>query len=68
MNLIFKNSNGRERVVATVDSEEQALKIICDFCDEKNLVIHYIRSWRYGNGKKFDYGSHDEFFYLENGE
>ena len=65
MKLIFSNSEGKERVIANPKNEEEALEFIHTFCEERNFRIYYIRSWMSGNRKKYDVGSHTEFFYLE---
>ena len=65
MKLIFKNSHGKERVIANPQNEEESFKEINKFCDERNFEIYYIRSWIIGNRKKYDVGSWSEFFYLE---
>lgn len=65
MKLIFKNSYGKERVIANPQNEEEAFKEINKFCNERNFEIYYIRSWMSGNRKKYDVGSWSEFFYLE---
>lgn len=65
MKLIFKNSRGKERVIAEPQTEEAAMEYIYQFCEERNLKIWYVRTWMSGNRKKYDVGSHTEFFYLE---
>ena len=65
MKLIFQNSRGVERVIASPSNEEEAMKEIYKFCEERNFKIYYVRTWMSGNRKKYDVGSHTEFFYLE---
>lgn len=65
MKLIFKNSKGEERIIAEVKNEKEAFKEMDKFCEERNFTIYYVRSWMSGNRKKYDVGSHTEFFYLE---
>ena len=65
MKLIFENSYGEERVIAEPKNEKEAVKEIYKFCEERNFNIYYYRTWMSGNRKKFDVGSHTEFFYLE---
>lgn len=65
MKLIFKNSKGKERVIAEPQTEEAAMEYIRQFCEERNFEIYYVRSWMSGDRKKYDVGSHTEFFYLE---
>lgn len=66
MKLIFKNSKGEERIVAVPNSEESALEFIHAFCEERGFIIYYVRTWREGERKWFDVGSHTEFFILQN--
>ena len=68
MKLIFQNSKGVERVIASPKNEEEAMKEIYKFCEERNFKIYYVRSWMENNRKKYDVGSWSEFFYLENNE
>lgn len=65
MKLIFKNSRGVERIIAYPRNEEEAMNEIYKFCEERNFKIYYVRTWMSGNRKKYDVGSHTEFFYLE---
>ena len=65
MKLIFKNSKGVERVIASPNNEEEAIKEIYKFCAERNFKIYYVRSWMENNRKVYDVGSWSEFFYLE---
>lgn len=65
MKLIFRNSQGIERVIAFVDTEEEAMKEIHKFCNNRNFKIYYTRTWVKDNRKWFDVGSHTEFFIIE---
>lgn len=66
MKLYFENSRGERRVIAEPQTEEEAMKEINKFCEDKNFKVYYIRSWMTKDGlKKFDVGSWSEFFYLE---
>lgn len=73
MKLIFETSYVQERVIAEVKDENEAIKEINKFIDDcnakrtdgKKFEIYYIRSWEQDGRKKFDVGSHTEFFYLE---
>lgn len=66
MKLYFENSYGERRVIAEPETEQEALKEIHKFCDDRNFKIYYTRSWMTPDGlKKFDCGSWTEFFYLE---
>lgn len=66
MKLLFQASNGNERLVAEVTSENEAMKKINDFCEERDYKIPYVRSWGSldDEGITYDVGSHTEFFYL----
>ena len=65
MKLYFENSYGEERIIAEPKNEQEAVKEIYKFCEERNFKIYYHRTWMSGKRKKFDVGSHTEFFYLE---
>lgn len=68
MKLYFENSQGVERVIAEVANEEEAYKEINKFCEERNFEIYYVRTWMSNGRKKYDVGSHSEFFYLATNE
>lgn len=66
MKLYFENSNGERRVVAEPQTEQEAMKEIYKFCDDRNFKIYYVRSWRNEDGLKvYDVGSWSEFFLLD---
>ena len=66
MKLYFENSYGERRIIAEPKTEEEAIKEINKFCEDRNFKIYYIRTWMTEDGlKKFDCGSWSEFFYLE---
>lgn len=65
MKLYFENSYGERRVVAEPETEQEAMKEMHKFCEDRNFKIYYTRSWVLPDGlKKFDVGSWSEFFYL----
>lgn len=70
MNLYFKNSQGKERLIGSnVTDESDAMTIIRKFCDERNFKIYYYRTWIADNDTTvFDVGSYTEFFHLKNEE
>jgi len=69
MNLYFKNSQGKERLIGSnIANESEAMKIIKDFCDERSFPIYYYRSWIRDNVRIFDVGSYTEFFHLKDEE
>lgn len=63
MKLYFENSQGIERLIAEVADEKEAFKEISKFLDEHNYVSYYTRTWMENGRKKYDVGSHTEFFY-----
>ena len=65
MKLIFQNSKGVERVIDHPNNEEEAIKEIYKFCEERKFKIYYVRTWMANNRKVYDVGSWSEFFYLE---
>ena len=66
MKLYFENSRGERRIIAEPKNEEEAMKEINKFCNDRNFKIYYARKWMTPDGlKKLDVGSHSEFFYLE---
>ena len=62
MTLYFENSSGQRRPLATHLSEEDAMKIIYDFCKDRNFKIYYVRQWTTNGEVWYDVGSHTEFF------
>lgn len=65
MKLLFQNSMGEERVIAEVDSCDEAVIEINKFCDERNFNIPYMRTWGEGERMCIDVGSHTEFFIVD---
>ncbi len=65
MKVIFQNSQGKERIIAEVESKEQAFEQIYKFLDEHNFRSYYMRECNENGRIKIDVGSHTEFFYLE---
>lgn len=65
MKLVFQNANGHERVVANVETTDDAYSEIKKFCRERDFHIYYTRIWQDEDGVTvFDVGSHTEFFKL----
>ena len=65
MKLVFENSKGEEREIATVGTLDQAYEQITKFCEEHNFTIPYWRVQENEDGNLwFDVGSHSEFFIL----
>jgi hypothetical protein len=66
MKLYFENKYGKRRVIAEPQSEEEAMKEVYKFCEDRNFKIYYVRTWKDNDGfKVYDVGSHVEFFFLE---
>ena len=67
MKLYFKNSSGKELLIASVEDEEEAIREIKKFCEERDYNIPYWRGWGSidGDGIWYDVGSHTEFFILK---
>lgn len=66
MKLYFENSYGERRVIAEPETEDEAMKEIYKFCEDRNFKIYYVRTWIESNGLKvYDCGSWFEFFYLD---
>ena len=66
MKLYFENSKGQRRVIAEPQTEEEVMKEIYKFCEDRNFKIYYVRTWTEPDGlKAYDCGSWSEFFYLD---
>lgn len=63
--LYFENSKGERREIGKPKDCENAWELIHSFCEERKYQIYYTRMWDEDNAKKFDVGSHTEFFILE---
>ncbi len=77
MKLWFENANGKERVIANCENEQEVFAAIDKFIADTNarmiaanpnwtpFVHYYTRIW-YTNGRThYDVGSHTEFFHWE---
>lgn len=62
--LFFVNSEGKERLIDTVENESEAMKSISKFLDEHKFKSYYTRMWRKNDHIVYDVGSHTEFFHL----
>lgn len=65
MKVYFQNSSGKEIQIGEADNDKQAMKIIKNFCAEREFTIPYSRMWVDGNRTYVDVGSHFEFFILD---
>ena len=65
MKLYFENSYGKRRIIAEPQTEEEAMREVYKFCEDRNFKIYYVRTWTDNDGfKVYDVGSHVEFFFL----
>jgi hypothetical protein len=66
MILYFEDSWGSRRIIAKPNTEEDAIKEIYKFCEDRKFKIYYVRTWRNEDGLKvYDVGSWNEFFLLD---
>ena len=76
--LYFQSDDGTVRLLREIrceteeDARREAVQEICEFCNQRNFRIHYLREWQeefHGQpATVFDVGSHTEFFILQNNE
>ena len=66
MKLYFENSWGERRLVGEPSTRREAMKMVHQFCEERDFTIHYVRNWIEEDYLAYDIGSHSEFFYLSN--
>lgn len=65
MKLVFQNSQGHERTIADVKTDDEAYSEIKKFCYERDFHIYYARVWLDDDGATvYDVGSHVSFFKL----
>lgn len=65
MKLLFQNSNGSERIIADVNSFEEANEEMDKFMEERNFKSYYKRLWDEDGRLKIDVGSWSEFFFID---
>lgn len=65
MTLYFKNSQGKERLIAECETLDEIHEVISDFLDEHNFKCYYTRSWEVDGRVKIDVGSWSEFFLVD---
>ena len=65
-NLYFDDSYGRIRIVALNVTEKQAVRLMYQFCEQREFKVYYVRSWNTYRGRQYDVGSHTEFFFWSN--
>jgi len=64
MTLLFSDRKGKLRIIAKVQTEEEAWDKIVEFCKSHNYTIPYVRMWEVDGFKYYDVGSHTEKFVL----
>lgn len=65
MRLYFENSYGKRRVIAEPQTEEEAMREIYKFCEDRNFKIYYVRTYQNLDKEKvYDVGSWSESFIL----
>lgn len=68
MKVYFLNSKGKEILIGEAEDNNEAYKIIKNFCRERSFKIPYMRCWKQPNSDNrtiYDVGSHTEFFIVE---
>ncbi len=65
MKLYFKNSQGKEWLIAECETVNDVGKEIQKFLDDHNCKSYYSRSWEVDGRIKIDVGSWSEFFFVE---
>lgn len=64
MKLYFKNSQGKERLIAECETTKDVSREIHKFLDDHNYKSYYSRSWGDEEKVMIDVGSYSEFFVL----
>ena len=65
MVVLFENSKGQFRQIASVKDEKEGYAVISSFLKEHNFKSYYTRVIKLEDGcKKLDVGSYTEFFYF----
>lgn len=69
MKLLFRSSDGNERIIAEISSLDEANIEIDKFLEEHNYISYYRRLWNESDNRMvIDVGSWSEFFVLEKEE
>ena len=68
LDVLFRNSRGEKRKIATVLTIKEAYSEIEKFCNDRNFKCHYMRSWTEEDETVVDVGSHTEAFYIVKGK
>ena len=65
-NILFKNSEGKKRIIGTARDESGAFKLINNFLAEHNYKSYYKRTWKTDDKTMaVDVGSWAERFYIQ---
>lgn len=65
MRLYFQTADGNEKLIAEVDTEEEANNALQEFLTNQNISPPYLRYWGSPDkGVYCDYGSHSNFIVL----
>ena len=65
MKLEYIDAKDNRTFIANVDSVDDALKVISDWCKETGFKCYYVRVADHPDFWWFDYGSHSCFFELQ---
>lgn len=65
LKLYFRNSQGKERLIAECKTVQEIHKEIQKFLDKCNYKSYYSRSWEQDGRVKIDVGSWSEFFFID---
>ena len=65
LKLYFKNSQGKERLIAERKTVKEIHKAISKFLEEHNYTSYYSRSFSKDGRIKIDVGSYTEFFFID---
>ncbi len=67
--IYFIDEANKSRKIGEADNVDSVMSIIREFLEQHNFKSYYINTYTIdGNIKKYDVGSHTEFFYHENFE
>ena len=67
MKVYFRNSNGKKILIGNAKDNDEAMKVINEFCDERGFKIYYTRMIDGDNQNItwIDVGDHLCFFLIE---
>ena len=65
MKLYFKESKDEQTLIAKPKTEEDAKKIVYEFCENRHFEVRYLKSWRISEEMiVLDIGSCNKIFLL----